>query len=89
MSKDYVVICKCGGLLLWVAEEHAQYAGKSMTTLIEKGYSLERMGTAEVRQLDMCRNQGKCKESPLFAAQKQACVLEGAKHKSGRPEIGA
>lgn len=62
MSKDYVGICKCGGLVFWVAEERAADQRKEIARLLKDGFSIERMDTEEARQAKFCKNQGKCKE---------------------------
>lgn len=60
MRKDYVGICKCGGIVFWVAEEAVADARKDISHLLKDGISIERMETEEVRKSTFCRNHGKC-----------------------------
>ena len=64
MSKDYVGICKCGGLVFWVAEERATNHRKEISTLLRDGFSVERMETEDARNARFCRNHGKCVKNP-------------------------
>ncbi len=60
MSKDYVGICKCGGLVFWGAEERAPDLRKEISALLKDGFSVERMETEDARQTRFCDNHGKC-----------------------------
>ena len=69
MSNDYVGVCKCGGLVFWVAEERAKDQRKEISKLLKDGFSIERMETEKVKEAQFCRNHGKCVENPELELQ--------------------
>ena len=60
MSKDYIGICNCGGIVFWVAEERVVDSRKEIAGLLKDGFSIERMETEKVRETTFCKNHGKC-----------------------------